>query len=231
VTETIVRPRGYTRLIVWLGVVCGFSALAYISRYAVSGSGTSDDDLLYEWSTFVGGLFQYAIMLAIVLAIAAGGPARELLALRRPRSWPRAIGLAFLVLVATFVLTALLQPLGNPGDEQGLLPDGWDSTRASPFVANAVLIAFLGPVVEELMFRGLGYSLLRPFGAPVAIVVVGVLFGTMHGLLIALPILSAFGIGLAYMRHRTDSVYPGILLHALFNTIALLAAVTAGGSV
>jgi uncharacterized protein len=229
VTETVVQPRGHTRLIIWLGVVCSFSALAYVSRYAVSESGDSGDDLLYEWSTFVSGLFQYAVMLAIVLGIAAGGPARELLALRRPRSWPRAIGLAFLVLVGTFVLTAALQPLGNPGDEQGLLPDGWDSTRATPFFANAVLIAVLGPIVEELMFRGLGYSLLRPFGPAVAIVVVGVLFGTMHGLLIALPILSAFGIGLAYMRHRTDSVYPGILLHALFNAIALIAAVAAGG--
>jgi membrane protease YdiL (CAAX protease family) len=219
VTETVVRPRGHTRLIVWLGVVGAFSALAYAARYAGSGASEDNDDLLYEWQTFVDGLIQYIIMLGIVLGIAAGGPARELLALRRPRSW---------LLIGTFVVTAILQPIGNPGEEQGLLPDGWDASRAAPFVANAVLIAGFGPVVEELMFRGLGYSLLRPFGAPVAIVVVGVLFGTMHGLLIALPILSAFGIGLAWLRHRTDSVYPGILLHAVFNGIALLASVSVG---
>jgi membrane protease YdiL (CAAX protease family) len=228
VTETVARPRGYTRLIVWLGVVGAFSTLAYVGRYAGSGAGADNDDLLYEWQTFVDGLVQYVFMLAIVLGIAAGGPARELLALHRPRSWPVAIGLAFLVLIGTFVVTAVLQPIGNPGEEQGLLPDGWDASRAAPFVANAVLIAGFGPVVEELMFRGLGYSLLRPFGAPVAIVVVGVLFGTMHGLLIALPILSAFGIGLAWLRHRTESVYPGILLHAVFNAIALVAAVSVG---
>ena len=56
------------------------------------------------------------------------------------------------------------------------------------------------------MFRGAGYSLLARFGQIVAILVTGVTFGLVHGLIEALVVLTAFGIGLAWLRARTDSV-------------------------
>ena len=43
----------------------------------------------------------------------------------------------------------------------------------------------------------------------------------MHGLLDALLMLVPFGIALAVLRDRTDSVYPGMVVHALFNGAAL----------
>ena len=76
------------------------------------------------------------------------------------------------------------------------------------------------------MFRGAGYSLLARFGQIVAILVVGVTFGLVHGLIEALVVLAAFGIGLAWLRARTDSVYPCMAVHALFNAVALIVAVT-----
>ena len=57
----------------------------------------------------------------------------------------------------------------------------------------------------------------------------GLLFGAAHGLLVALPILAFFGMVVAWLRVRTDSVYPGMLLHATFNGIALIAAVSGAG--
>lgn len=226
-TEAALPARGNGRLVAWLALVAVLTALNYWGRYGVSAE--PDRDILYEWSSFVGGLIQFGLMLAIVLWIAAGGPARELLALRRPRSWPAALGVAALILVGVLILAAALSPFLDAGDEQGLLPERWDPGRAAPFLANAALIAGLTPVVEELMFRGLGFSLLSRFGSTAAIVVVGVLFGPVHGLVLGLPILSGFGLGLAYLRYRSDSVLPCILLHAVFNGMALLAAVTLGG--
>lgn len=81
-------------------------------------------------------------------------------------------------------------------------------------------------MIEELTFRGLGYSLLRPLGALTAILWVGIAFGLAHGLLEGLPILIVFGSGLAWLRERSDSVYPGMAVHATFNAIALIAAVS-----
>ena len=166
-----------------------------------------------------------AIILGIVLAIARDRPKNEYLGLRRPTSWGVAAGLALLVFIGVFVLSALLAPLLHPGQEQGLVPKTWHADRAAPFVANFIVVAVVAPVVEELTFRGLGYRLLEPFGRWVAIAGVGLAFGLAHGLVEALPILAAFGAGLAYLRMRTGSVYPGMLVHATFNGLVLIVAV------
>ena len=42
-------------------------------------------------------------------------------------------------------------------------------------------------------------------------------------------VLAGVGLGLAFIRHRMDSVYPTILMHSCFNAIALVLAVTVGG--
>jgi membrane protease YdiL (CAAX protease family) len=55
--------------------------------------------------------------------------------------------------------------------------------------------------------------------------VIGITFGLWHGLVEALPVLIIFGIGLAYLRSRTNSIYPGMILHATFNSAALIIAV------
>jgi membrane protease YdiL (CAAX protease family) len=88
-----------------------------------------------------------------------------------------------------------------------------------------VVIAGVAPFAEELLFRGLGYSLLERFGVPSAILTIGISFALYHGLVQALPELAIFGCALAWLRSRTQSVFPGMILHATFNSISLLAAV------
>jgi membrane protease YdiL (CAAX protease family) len=165
------------------------------------------------------------IILAIVIAIARDRPKDEYLGLRRPSSWGLAAGLMVLVLIGVFILSAILAPLLHPGEEQGLVPKVWHPDRAAPFVANFIVVCLVAPVVEELTFRGLGYKLLEPFGRWTAVLLVGLLFGLAHGLVEALPVLAAFGAGLAYVRMRTGSVYPGMIVHAAFNSLVLIAAV------
>lgn len=124
-----------------------------------------------------------------------------------------------------YILSAVLGPVLHPGREQGLTPTSWQPAHAAAYVVNGIAIVVFAPVIEELMFRGLGFSLLRPYGEWVAIVVVGLCFGLEHGLVQALPFLVAFGVGLAYLRSRSNSVYPGMLVHGLFNATALIFAV------
>ena len=131
-------------------------------------------------------------------------------------------------MLAIYVLEAIVSviPLPqSPSHEQALTPTHWESAHAAAFGANLVLFAVVAPIVEELTFRGLGYSVLVQFGKPFAIVGVGVAFGLAHGLVEALPVLVVFGSGLAWLRSKTDSVYPGILLHATFNSASLLLSV------
>jgi CAAX protease family protein len=211
------------RLYGWLTFVGIFAALNYSARFS---AGTPDRNVLYTWSAALLGVVQLAVILGIVLVLSRGRPRGEYLGLRRPSSWGLAIGLCILVLIGVFVLAGILSPLLQPGNEQGLVPKTWHPEHAGAFAGNFVVVALLAPIVEELTFRGLGYKLLEPFGRWTAIALVGLCFGLAHGLVEALPILAVFGAGLAYVRSRTGSVYPGIVVHAAFNSLVLIVAVS-----
>jgi len=211
-------------LALWGSFVLTFVTLSYTLRFT---SGKPPKDLLYKWSTVVGNLIQYAIIAAIVYGIAGlSGERRQVLALRRPTSWRTAFGIGLGVVVGMYVLTLTLGPVLHPDREQGITPQTWEPKHAAAYVANGIVIAILAPIIEELTFRGLGYSLLARYGRWLAILGTGIAFGLAHGLVEAFPFLAAFGIGLAYLRSRVDSVYPGMIVHGLFNGIALTVAVS-----
>ena len=221
VEEAPQQPRVARKLRWWLVLVFVLAAANYAARFA---AGKPPKDILYRWDNAVGGAIQFLVILGLALAIARGMPG--LLALRRPRSWPRAAGTAVVILVAVYILSAILGPILHPGREQGLTPDRWDSARAAPFFANAVLICVVAPFVEEVTFRGVGFGLLASrFGDEPAVVGSAVLFGLAHGLVEALPLLVAFGIGLAWLRERQGSTIPGMILHGTFNAVALAASI------
>ena len=211
-----------TALVLWCVFVLAFAALSYASR---ASEGKPDPNVLYQWSTFEGFVVQYALIALIIWGIASFGRRRELFAARRPFSWRRSARIGVGVVIGMAALTAILDPLLQPGQEQGLTPKHWEPSHATQYVANAAAIAIIAPIVEELTFRGLGFSLLRRYGEWTAIVVVGVLFGVAHGLIDGLPLLIALGSGLAYLRSRVDSVYPGMVVHGVFNGAALVLAV------
>ena len=216
------RPPGSIRLAWWCVLVAAIASLNYISRFASSSSASSSRDEVYSWSGFAGGIIFYALWLVLLLAIAVDRT--DLLALRRPRSWPRAAGLALAAIGVIYAVSAVVSAIPlpqSPSKEQGLTPTHWEPRHAAAFAANVVLFAVVAPFVEELMFRGVGQSLLQFLGRWPSIVAVGVLFGVTHGLLEALLVLVPFGIALAYVRDRTNSVYPGMVVHALFNGAAL----------
>jgi len=206
----------------WATVVAVFSTLAYVGRFT---AGDGPDEPLYLWSSAVAGAIQFAIFLLLVLLIARGRPLRQYLAVRAPTSWGRAAGIALGVVVLVWLAGVATQPFADPGEEQNLIPEGWDPSRAEPFAANFVVVALLAPVVEELLFRGVGYTVLEPFGRWPAIALTAVGFALAHGLVEGFPLLVLFGAGLAYMRSRVASIVPGILVHIAFNTAVLLAAV------
>ena len=90
------------------------------------------------------------------------------------------------------------------------------------YVANWVVVAGVAPFVEELIYRGLGYSLLAErFGrgsrssrwacsSRRATASSRRSLSWQH-----------FGCGLAWLRSRTNSVLPGMIVHCAFNSVAL----------
>jgi membrane protease YdiL (CAAX protease family) len=212
-------PVHRTRLTAWALVVGAVSALEYSIRLSGHASRATTRNEVYSFSAFAGGLVFYGLILGLVLAIAY--ERTDFFALRRPGGHPlRTAAGVFVSIYICEVLVTLL-PIRNPGNEQGLTPAHWEPAHAGAFAANLVLLVGFAPIVEELTFRGLGQSLLRPFGRWQSIIGVGVAFGLWHGLVQAELVLIPFGIGLAYLRDRTRSVVPGMVVHAAFNGLAL----------
>ena len=201
------------------------STIAYASQLT---SGPPPEDVAYRWESSIFGTAQYLILLGIVLLLTRGFDRREFLALRRPRSWWRAAGLSAIVILTVFVVTAVVAQFGNADEEQGLIPDRFDSSRAAQFAGYVAVAVIVAPIVEELLFRGAGYRLLERFGPTRAAVLVGLAFAAVHGLLIGFPVIATFGIGLAFLRGRTDSIYPCILLHSAFNAFGLAVGIASG---
>jgi membrane protease YdiL (CAAX protease family) len=210
------------RLICWIALVGAVSALEYSARFSSTPTKNTRDDV-YSYSAFGNGLIFYGLIFGVVLAIAFDRA--DLFAVRRPAR--RAARVAAGVLIATYLweLVVVALPIRDPGKEQGLTPTHWEPSHAGAFAANVVLLTIVAPVIEELTFRGVGQSLLRFTGRWPSILLVGVAFGLWHGLVQALLILIPFGIGLAYLRDRSRSVIPGMVVHALFNGAALAVAV------
>jgi len=205
----------------WFALVGSLAALNYASRFS---SGKPPADSLYRYATAISGLLFYAITLGIVLVIARG-MSRSELGLRRPASWPRALGFTLVILVALLIAEALLESLLHGAKEQGLEPAHWDPSRALPFALNAAVVVIAAPIVEELTFRGVGFRLLAPFGTVVAVLGTALAFAADHGLVEGLPALFLFGLAVVIVRLRTGSLYPGMMLHATFNAFALAVAV------
>ena len=207
------------RLSCWFAVVGAVSALNYA---AYGSTSNSNGDEIYQWSSFANGVVFYGLILGLVLAIAVDR--WDLLALRRVASPRVAVRSAVVAVVTVLVWETVvtLLPIENPGKEQGLTPSHWEPAHAAAFAANVALFVLLAPFVEELLFRGLGQSLLtQVIGTTPAILVVGIAFGAWHGLLVALLVLIPFGWALAIVRARTESVVPGMIVHALFNAFAI----------
>jgi hypothetical protein len=209
------------RLGFWLAFVGLMIAVSYYGR---ATEGKPDPQLLYEYSTAVLTVVNYAILLVITLAIA--GFRLDLLALRGPRSAWRAVGVVLLGIAAIYVFELVYGTVVAVKNEQGITPSGWEPSHAAAYVVNAIVLVTVVPFVEELIYRGLGYSLLEPFGRWPAILAVGILFALAHGLVLSLPVLAAFGCIVTWVRARTGSVYPGMFLHATFNAVAVIVAVT-----
>lgn len=215
---------GVGRLVAWLGLVGFLALVGYASRLS---DGSPPRDALYRYETAFSGAIVYALLLLVLLWIGRGLPRQAFFALRAPASWPAALGLAFGSYVAIFAGAGLLLILLDAGGEQGLTPSEWDPSRAGAYAANFVTVALIAPVVEELMYRGAGMSLLARFGAPVAVAATALGFGLGHGLVLALPALVFFGLVTAWLRLRTESVVPCVLVHCAFNATSLVIAVAA----
>ena len=135
------------------------------------------------------------------------------------------IGLAltgfFGYLAFSAILTALFSvfPWFNLTENQPLLY----STLISPLnkVFAAIALVVFGPILEEVIYHGLIYGKLRKkHSLIISILIVSILFGFLHGQWNVGVDVFALSVVACLMRETTGTIYAGIILHVLKNTIA-----------
>ncbi|MDQ3006358.1 MAG: CPBP family intramembrane metalloprotease [Chloroflexota bacterium] len=85
--------------------------------------------------------------------------------------------------------------------------------------------AVLAPIVEEMFFRGFLFQGFRQkYGWVSAALLSSGIFAAAHLDLVALIPTFILGCLLAYVYHRSNSVWPGVVLHVLVNAFGLCAA-------
>lgn len=86
-----------------------------------------------------------------------------------------------------------------------------------PFFASLVGGAAFTPFGEEILFRGVVANALNRYGVWAGIGGSSVIFGLAHGISVILPVAIMVGVLAAILFRRTGSVWPGIILHCVYN--------------
>lgn len=122
--------------------------------------------------------------------------------------------------VALVVLVAAAETaLGGPGDAAG----GGDSSVTATY-ADVFLLAVLPAVMEEIAFRGLLFSALEPWlPSWKSVVVSAALFSLLHLSPIKIPLYLGLGLVLGWLRIRSGSLIPPMLMHFAYNGGLILA--------
>ena len=135
------------------------------------------------------------------------------------------IGLAlagfFGYLAFSAILTALFSifPWFNLNETQPLLYSTLISPSGKILAALALVVA--GPILEEVIYRGLIYGKLRKkHSLATSILIVSILFGFLHGQWNVGVDVFALSVIACLMRETTGTIYAGIILHMLKNAIA-----------
>jgi membrane protease YdiL (CAAX protease family) len=204
------------------GVLMALVGAAIVSIPIFLIDNPADGAHFSSWANVTAQALQELVFLLVSFAIAAvhGASPREAarrLGLRafRPSAlkWMAASVGAFLLFAVLY--TAIF---GEP-QQDDIAED------LGPVVCQVLLIAILAPICEETCFRGMFFGGLRErlprLGAAL---ISGLVFGGLHATtgLTVVPVLVAFGFILALLYEKTGSIVPGILLHMLNNSVALL---------
>ena len=136
--------------------------------------------------------------------------------------WTAAVVLIGVGLAGSFLMAQLDSALR----EAGLILSQPDfSLPEESFAWSAIMtlsLCVLGPLFEELLFRGALLHALAPYGGRFAALVSALLFAMMHGNFMQGVPTFIIGLYLAWITLRAGCILPAILAHMIYNTYATL---------
>ena len=123
--------------------------------------------------------------------------------------------------VKGLVVMAYTAVTGNNSNPQTVYADSGSGGVLSLILAT-VFIGLLVPLGEELLFRGVLTNALLRYGPFVGVVGSTLIFALAHGINIVFPVAVVMGLIGAEMFRRSGSIWPGVIVHVVFNLPSIL---------
>jgi len=129
----------------------------------------------------------------------------------------------FPILLVTLLLSMLfLNMVGYKPPPQPVVEIFLQEKRSSVILFLAVFASVLGPVIEELFFRGFLYNALKKsFGMMLAVVLSAGLFSALHANVVGFVPIMILGVLMACLYEATGSLAASMAVHILHNSITI----------
>lgn len=216
-------PVGASRGLIGLAVAAMATLLATLVvavAFAAAGVGDIDNNKAF---LLIATLAQdLAFVITAYALTAEGGPVSPATFGFRPVGVRLALRTMAIAFVAYYALSLAYNALFGPPCDR--LPDelGIHDSALLAVLAGIFVIG-IAPFAEEIFFRGfLFQSLRQSWGVWIAAPVSGLIFGVVHFEPDKLVPLAILGTALAYVFHRTRSIWPCVAIHAINNTLAFV---------
>lgn len=216
-------------LLVWSVIALFAASLILLAISWVLDQFGALDQLSSNTATIVEGALFYIVLFAVLVGVPkmvfGWRTSLKVLGIDRSLRWSD-VGIAMSGFVFYFVAVVFVMWLvgeffpqidqSQPQDVGVTMPYGYE--RFWVFF----LFVVLGPVMEELIFRGYLQGVLRKNGVSIVltILIVSVLFGAAHGQWNVAINVGVLGVVMSIAREITGTIWPAILMHMMKNAVA-----------
>ena len=130
-------------------------------------------------------------------------------------------GVYYIISIFLTLLMALINPDFDISQAQDV---GFESlASSSDYVLAFLALVVIAPIVEEIIFRGFLFGVLKKnYRFWVAAILTSLTFAIAHGARNVGVDTFALSLVLCYLRYNYDSIYPAIFLHMVKNGMAYL---------
>lgn len=138
-------------------------------------------------------------------------------------SIPFSLALGGISYIVLDLIERFLVPIGILKDEFTDFSNMWTQFENGAYFWVFLSIVFIGPLFEEILFRGIVYNFLEKYKSGLfPAILSGVLFGIWHGQAVQSIYTAIMGIILGYTYMKTKNLFYPVLLHMLNNFYSTL---------
>ena len=124
----------------------------------------------------------------------------------------------FIGMVSNLIFNAIQTQTGTDLNEVTFLPNENIIDKVLMFV----IIALVGPLLEELLFRGIMLTPHIRFGQMFAVVITGILFGLYHVNYVQIISAAIMGVAFGFLAVKTRSIIVPVIVHMINNSLGAI---------